>query len=147
MILEKVESLQQQINTSEPSSGNPAASCADILANDPSDPSGFYLIGTEGDSSRQYCDMTLSCDGVTGGWLRVADLDMTDNSQQCPSGFMERNDSPNIRTCVRNEASAGCSSIELSTANIQYTSVCEESRHISLLHLMDFSIMTLTLSI
>ena len=37
---------------------------------------------------------------------------------------MERNDSPNIRTCVRNEASAGCSSVELSTANIQYSDVC-----------------------
>ena len=37
---------------------------------------------------------------------------------------MERNDSPNIRTCVKNEVSAGCSSVELPTANIQYSSVC-----------------------
>ena len=56
--------------------------------------------------------------------MRVAFLDMTNSSHQCPSGLMERNDSPNIRTCVRNEASAGCSSVELSTANIQYSTVC-----------------------
>ena len=38
---------------------------------------------------------------------------------------MERNVSPNIRTCVRNETSGGCSSVELlSTANIQYSRVC-----------------------
>ena len=56
--------------------------------------------------------------------MRVEFLNMTNSSHQCPSGLMERNDSPNIRTCVRNEASAGCSSVELSTANTQYTRAC-----------------------
>ena len=56
--------------------------------------------------------------------MRVAFLNMTNSSHQCPSGLMERNDSPNIRTCVRNEASGGCSSVELSTANTQYSTVC-----------------------
>ena len=37
---------------------------------------------------------------------------------------MECNDSPNIRTCVKNEASGGCSSVELSTANTQYSTMC-----------------------
>ena len=123
---EKVDSSQQPINidTPEQNPGNPAASCANILANNPSAPSGYYLIETQGNSSVQYCDMALSCHGITGGWMRVTDLNMTDISQTCPSGLMERNDPPNLRTCVRNEASAGCSSIELSTASIQYTRVC-----------------------
>ena len=56
--------------------------------------------------------------------MRVTDLNMTGISQQCPSGLMELNDSPNIRTYVRNEASAGCSSVELSTVNIHHTRVC-----------------------
>ena len=56
--------------------------------------------------------------------MRVGFLDMTNSSHQCPSGLMERNDSPNMRTCVRNEASGDCSSVELSTANIQYSRVC-----------------------
>ena len=53
--------------------------------------------------------------------MRVAFLD---RNHQCPRGLMDRNESPNIRTCVRNEASAGCSSVELSTAIIQYSTVC-----------------------
>ena len=43
---------------------------------------------------------------------------------QCPSSFMEHNYSPKVRTCVRNRASGGCSSVELSIDNTQYTRVC-----------------------
>ena len=100
-----------------------AASCAALP---PSSPSGYYWVSaSNGSAVSVYCNMTLSCGGVTGGWMRVAGLDMTNSSHQCPSRLMERNDdSPNIRTCVRNEISAGCSSVELSTANIQYSRVC-----------------------
>ena len=100
----------------------PAASCAALP---PSSPSGYYWVSNSNDSSSLvYC--TMSCGTLTGGWMRVAFLDMINSSHQCPSGFMERNDSPNIRTCVRNEVSRarGCSSVELSTANIQYSTVC-----------------------
>ena len=93
IILEKVELIQQQMTNFHlfgitPS--NPAASCADILNRNASSPSGYYWIGTQRESSRvQYCNMTLSCGGVTGGWMRVAELDMTDSSHQCPSGLMQ----------------------------------------------------------
>ena len=100
----------------------PAASCAALP---PSSPSGYYRVSNSNDSSSLvYC--TMSCCTLTGGWMRVAFLDMINSSHQCPSGFMEHNDSPNIRTCVRNEVSRarGCSSVELSTANIQYSTVC-----------------------
>ena len=98
----------------------PAASCAALP---PSSPSGYYWVSNSNDSpTLVYC--TMSCGTLTGGWMRVGFLNMTNSSHQCPSGLMERNDSPNIRTCVRNEASAGCSSVELSTANIQYSDVC-----------------------
>ena len=98
----------------------PATSCAALP---PSSPSGYYWISNSNDSSTLvYC--TMSCGTLTGEWTRVAFLDMTNSSHQCPSGLMERNDSLNIRTCVRNEVSAGCSSVELSTANIQYSDVC-----------------------
>ena len=98
----------------------PTASCTALS---PSAPSGYYWVSNSNDSSSLvYC--TMSCGTLTGGWMRVGFLDMTNSSHQCPSGLMERNDSPNIRTCVRNEVSAGCSSVELSTANIQYSTVC-----------------------
>ena len=100
----------------------PATSCATLP---PSSHSGYYWVRAyNGSAVSVYCDMTRSCGGVTGGWMRVAGLDMTNSSHQCPSDLMERNDSPNIRTCVRNREPAGCSSVELSTANIQYSRVC-----------------------
>ena len=36
---------------------------------------GFYpLVGS---AIRVYCDMTRTCGNITGGWMRVAELDMT----------------------------------------------------------------------
>ena len=115
--------LQQQLTTVGSFPFYPAASCAALP---PSSPSGYYWVrASNGSAVSVYCDMTRSCGGVTGGWMRVAELDMTNINNQCPSGLMECNDdSPNIHTCVRNEISAGCSSVELSTANIQYSRVC-----------------------
>ena len=55
--------------------------------------------------------------------MRVAELNMTNSSHQCPSGLSERTDF-NIRACVRNTDSAGCSSVYYSTANFQYSRVC-----------------------
>ena len=98
----------------------PAVSCAALPH---SSPSGYYWASNSNDSpTLVYC--TMSCGTLTGGWMRVGFLDMTNSSHQCPSGLMERNDSPNIRTCVRNETLGGCTSVELSTANIQYSDVC-----------------------
>ena len=115
--------LQQQLDTlllAGQLSIYPATSCAALP---PSSPSGYYWVRASNDSpTLVYC--TMSCGTLTGGWMRVEFLDMTNSSHQCPSGLMERNDSPNIRTCVKNEVSAGCSSVELPTANIQYSSVC-----------------------
>ena len=92
----------------------------------PSSPSGYYWVrASNGSAVSVYCDMTLSCGGVIGGWLRVTELDMTNSSHQCPSGLMERSISVNIRTCVRNETSGGCSSItNIITPEVQYTNVC-----------------------
>ena len=101
----------------------PADSCATLP---PSSPSGYYWVrASDGSAVSVYCDMTLSCGGVTGGWMRVAELDMTNSSHQCPSGLRERNDS-NIRTCVRNVAAAGCSAVEYTplASDIQYSKVC-----------------------
>ena len=100
----------------------PASSCAAILS---SLPSGFYYLrASNGSAVRVYCDMTLSCGGVTGGWARVVDVDFNDSSNACPSGFREDIDA-NLRTCVKGDDTAtGCNSIDYSTSNITYSSVC-----------------------
>ena len=90
----------------------------------PSSPSGYYWVrAIDGSAVRVYCDITRSCGGVTGGWMRVTELNMTNSSHQCPSGLREHNDS-NIRTCVKSEALAGCSSVIFSNPNIAYSKIC-----------------------
>ena len=100
----------------------PASSCASLP---PSSPSGYYWVrDRNGSAVHVYCDMTRSCGGLTGGWMRVAKLDMTNSSHQCPSGFLLRTDS-SIRTCIRDSNSPGCSSITISTSNTaSFTNVC-----------------------
>ena len=93
-------------------------SCADLP---PSAPSGYYLIRNS--SLLVYCDMPRTCGGVTGGWMRVFELDMTITSHQCPNGLSQRTDG-GLRTCVRNVSEAGCSSIFLPTRNVNYSRVC-----------------------
>ena len=56
-----------------------------------------------------YCDMERSCKGVAGGWMRLASIDMTDTSSNCPSGLRTLT-SPR-RLCAKNIDGAGCSSV------------------------------------
>ncbi len=109
-----------------------APSCAAILLRNPSSPSGYYWITPSDDSAvhfRVYCDMTRSCGNITGGWTRVASLDMRDNSTQCPSSLREKViDSTTIRTCVNRNTDASCSSDIFSTYNLPYSSVCGQIR-------------------
>ena len=87
----------------------PVRSCAFLPL---SSPSGYYWVRASNDSAvRVYCDMTRSCGGVTGGWMRVAELDMTNSSHQCPSGLRQRND-PTVHTCVMDRFGGGCTLIE-----------------------------------
>ena len=121
------DNTQQMINALQ-STGEyqsyPAASCAAVLLYDPSSLSRHYWVQSfNGSAVRVYCDMTRSCGNITGGWMGVGELDMTNNSTQCPSGLRKRTDF-NIFTCTRNSNSEGCSSVTLYTSNIHYSRVC-----------------------
>ena len=125
--LEDTENLQnnkiQQINALLPGL-HPSFLTISCAALPPFFPSGYYWVrASNGSAVRVYCDMTRSCGGVTGGWMRVAELDMTNSSHQCPSGLRQRNDSDN-RTCVRDSDSPGCSSVTFSSATLEYSRVC-----------------------
>ena len=125
---ELIGRLQQQMNQLHPPGShqsNPAKSCADILTGNPSSPSGTYWIEAPGQrSNKLFCDMTLSCGGVTGGWTRVYELDMRNSNNQCPSSLKYRTDSGK-RTCGINSNSGICSSVifpaKMSTG---YSKVC-----------------------
>jgi dynein heavy chain len=102
-----------------------ASSCAEILENNRGSISGYYWVtnGT-GHPHSVYCDMTRSCGGVTGGWMRVAYLDMTNRTHQCPSGLRQRTDS-GVRSCAPYSDSATCSSVLHRTHNIQYSNISD----------------------
>ena len=82
-------------------------------------PSGYYWVI----HVRVYCDMTLSCGNITGGWMRVAELNMTDTSQQCPGGLMENNET-GIRHCRISENSCISVLYYYSYYVPSYSSVC-----------------------
>ncbi len=109
--LENISNLGQQ--------SQPAVSCAALL---PSSPSGYYWVrASNGSAVHVYCDMTLFCGEVTGGWTRVAELNMTNNTSQCPGDLQLRNE----LTCgIMASQGSICSSATFNTAKLRYSSVC-----------------------
>ncbi len=55
--------------------------------------------------------------------MRVAELDMTNSSHQCP-GLLRQRTNSSLRTCVWNSINRGWTSVIFSTSSISYTSVC-----------------------
>ena len=105
-------------------SSHPAASCKEILELAPDSPSGLYWIrGIHGEAKRMYCDMERICNGVGGGWMRVASINMTDPSSTCPSGLRTISED-NRRLCAMDIDGAGCSSAVLPVEGVQYSRVC-----------------------
>ena len=80
---------------------NPAPSCKDLARDHPHAATSDYYWVTNGSMQpvKVYCDMDQHCCNSTGGWVRVANIDMTDTNQQCPPGFRLRTDS---RSCDAN---------------------------------------------
>ena len=66
---------------------HPASSCKEIKEFNPGLPTGYCWIKAGDESSiRVYCDMDRTCGGITGGWMRVANIDMKNTSHKCPPG-------------------------------------------------------------
>ena len=106
---------------------NPLRSCKNAPRGSPS---GDYWILADGTISpvQVYCDTnrtSCSCN-TTGGWMRVANLDMTDPNQNCPAGFrlVNRTSAP-LRTCGKSEEDVpGCVSTTFQTYGVEYSHVC-----------------------
>ena len=77
---------------------NPAKSCKAIYDEYSDAKSGYYWIrNSSGSPVRVYCKMDANCAGYTGGWMRVAYIDMRNSSHQCPSGLSLLSRSSNPR--------------------------------------------------
>ena len=109
----------------------PANSCTELAEQKPDIPSGNYWILNSTQSPVQvFCEMGEmfpSSLNVTGGWVRVANLNMTDPNQQCPENLqLSYTDQP-IRLCGR-RTNYGCDSVTFTTNGIQYQQVCGRVR-------------------
>ena len=119
-IMSKLITLHQPGMTAS----HPAISCVEVLDFNPNTPSGYYwLEASDGSAVRVYCDMTVTCKGVGGGWMQVAKLDMTNSSHQSPSGTTLRTDLPR-HLCGRGIDGPGCSSSMFDIHGIKYNQVC-----------------------
>ena len=102
---------------------NPATSCGALYAsNYQSD--NYWITGANNQPVNVYCNMERSCcSNGARGWMKVADVDMTDSNQQCPNGFKlnSRTTAP-LRTCGRPDR--GCVSTTFPVNGVQYSRVC-----------------------
>ena len=106
------------------SPGISASSCKEIIDDSPSSPSGFYWVKDGNEANiRVYCDMTRTCGGITGGWMQVANINMTNSSHTCPQGLNATTHHP-IRVCGININGSGCSSATFEVHGIEYSQVC-----------------------
>ena len=98
----------------------PANSCADVYHEYPS---GYYWLSAGSEPVLVYCSVNESrcCNQSSGNWMRIAYLNMSDPSQQCPDGWREL-DSP-IRTC-RRQLNTSINLVNYSSHGIHYSRVC-----------------------
>ena len=109
------------------------ASCESIKIMSPSVPSGYYSITKyDGTTQRVYCDMEHFCGSEISGWTRVAYLDMSDPSQQCPTELRLYNED-GVRACGRQTSpDASCDNVTFSTNGASYSQVCGRDNRISI---------------
>ena len=109
---------------------NPVTSCAELAEREPDIPSGNYWILNSTQSPVQvFCEMGdvfPSGLNITGGWVRVANLNMTDPEQQCPGNLQLSHTNP-IRLCGR-RTDRSCDSVTFTTYGVQYQQVCGRVR-------------------
>ena len=125
-ILLLVEELIKKTNTSSTESDVLPTSCQQIKKRMPNSPSGVYLIANEkvtNDHKYVYCHMEELC-GSDEGWTRLAYLNMSDSSAECPSGF-RLYESGGVRACGRPVSSRGsCASVKFPSNGTTYSEVC-----------------------
>ena len=125
-ILLLVEDLLMLHNQSSSASFSPLpTSCQEIKDKQPNSPSGVYLLATASSNGTKYvyCNMEELCSSG-GGWTRLAYLDMTDSTENCPSGFKPYQ-SGGVKGCGRATSNGGsCVSVQFPSNGISYSQVC-----------------------
>ena len=99
-------------------------SCKDIKSACPNTVTDYYQLRDREDEEihKVYCNMDELCGDSQGGWMRVAYLNMSDPSENCPMGTL-LNEKNGVRGCGRYQ-SGGCASLVFSSKAVHYSQVC-----------------------
>ena len=122
----ELETLFSCVNKLGTDSSHPAKSCTDIYNYNMASrgQSGYYWIKTD-QVYRVYCDMQLACGGITGGWMRIANIDTT-QGDDCPNGWRKITQPRPL--CRGSGDAAGCYSAYFSNNKTEYNSICGKLR-------------------
>ena len=122
-------STPQPTPSSEPLCEHVVTSCKELYQCNPALPSGYYNITTPQGAERVYCDMnTTNCGNITGGWMRAAYIDMTNENNTCPQGLTYTVvNSTRMCTCSHT-GYVSCSSVTFPTHEVPYTKICGRAR-------------------
>ena len=122
----KVDQLVNEHHTVDNYSPSPLLhSCQEIKSYWTNATSDYYLIADNNGQPRHvYCNMEQLCNSE-GGWMRVAYLNMSDSTEDCPTGFNLYNYN-GIRACGRPTTSpkGHCQSVKFPSYSISYSQVC-----------------------
>ena len=132
------EALEKKYRGVEPETA--AISCQDIKEARPDAPSGeYWVLNGDGSPVQVYCEMEAlqgcGCGDTEVGWIRIANIDMTDPSQNCPVGvgpawalnLFKEETRNGKRVCIRTQDDADasqCNLVFFDTFNIPFTQVC-----------------------
>ena len=105
-------------------------SCDEILQNNPHAPDGYYFVsnGPYQPVYRVYCVMERTLCGETGGWVRTAYIDVTDNSEKCPAKLLEYKRPNRAQRACGKPVTTGTYEITFPSHNITYSKVCGRVR-------------------
>ena len=96
-----IQTLEHQFNNKIKGIVIPNNSCKYLPVESPS---GYYHIETSMVIKRVFCDTSMTHCGcnASGGWTRVANIDITNPNEQCPNDFLLQNRTePPRRLCRR----------------------------------------------
>ena len=123
----ELETLFSSVNKLGATSCHPAKSCREIYNYNMASrgQSGYYWINNNGNILKVYCDMELTCGGITGSWMRIANIDTT-REDTCPSGWSKITQPRPL--CRGSGDAAGCYSAYFSNNKAEYNSICGKLR-------------------
>ena len=101
-----------------------AVSCKQISELEAHRYSGYYWIQTSTGVVGAYCEMgNNNTFGESGGWMRIANVDMKKNHSQCPPG-LNQTTVEGRELCVTPTNTRSCSSTLFNAHGVEYSRVC-----------------------